>query len=100
MVTDIVKDIAAKHLYTITEFPQCSSNDYRCPQAGGMPATRYIPIGPDTPNLFRRVCESCYYDYEFEGIYTYSNTDEQLWIENMSEEERFKLWSKLNRRDK
>ena len=86
----------AEDLDTITEFPQCSSYDGRCPQAGGMPATRWIPIRPDSPNLFRRVCENCYYDYEFEGISTYSYNDEQLWIENMNEEERFKLRSKLN----
>ncbi len=96
-IIDIMKN---KDVEIITEFPQCSSNDYRCPQAGGMPATCYIPIRPGSPNLRRRVCENCYYDYEFEGIYTYSYTDEQLRIQNMSEEERFKLWSILNRRDK
>ena len=77
-IDDIMKDITAKNLDTITEFPLCSSYGYRCTQAGGMPATRYIPIRPDTPNLFRRVCENCYYDYEFEGIYTASHTDEEL----------------------
>jgi hypothetical protein len=76
------------------EFPQCSSYDYRCPNAGGfpLPATRSIPIRPDTPNIRRMVCENCYYDYEFEGICTYSWRD----TDELSEEERFKLWSKLN----
>jgi len=96
-INDIMKDIAANDLDAIREFPKCSSNDYRCPQADGLPATRYIPIRPDTPNMFRRVCENCYYDYEFEGIYTYSYKDEHVWIENKSEEERFRLRSKLYR---
>jgi hypothetical protein len=78
------------------EFPKCSSYDYRCPNSGVMPATRSIPIRPDTPNIRRIVCENCFYDYEFEGLYTYSYTEEQLRIKNMSEEERFKLWSKLH----
>jgi hypothetical protein len=63
---------------TITEFPQCTSYGGRCPHAGGLPATRFIPIRPDSPNIRRRVCENCYFDYEFEGIYTYSYTDERI----------------------
>ena len=66
---DIAEDVDVD---TITEFPQCTSYDCRCPHAGGLPATRSIPIRPDSPNIRRRVCENCYYDYEFEGIYTYS----------------------------
>jgi hypothetical protein len=62
-----------------------------------LPGIRYIPIRPDSPNIRHRVCENCYYDYEFEGIYTYSYTGEQMGLRNMSPEERFKLWSKLDK---
>ena len=34
-INDIMKDIAANDLDAIREFPKCSSNDSRCPQAGG-----------------------------------------------------------------
>jgi hypothetical protein len=75
------------------EFPKCTIQ--WC--TSNLPATRYIPIRSDEPTIKHRVCENCYYDYEFEGIYTYSYTGEQMRLRNMSPEERFKLWSKLDK---
>jgi hypothetical protein len=58
------------------EFPQCTTR--WC--TSNLPATRSIPMRSSIPDVrpFKRVCENCYYDYEFEAIETYSITDEEF----------------------
>jgi hypothetical protein len=78
----------------MTVIPQCFIR--WC--TSNLPATHSIPIRPGSEN-YVRVCDNCYYDFAFEGISIYSWTDEQLWSRNMSEEERARLYRKLDRHD-
>jgi hypothetical protein len=76
-IDDIIKKANAKSNSNLDfEFPRCTTR--WC--SSNLPATKSIPMRSSIPDvrLFRSVCENCYYDYEFEGIETWSITDEEL----------------------
>jgi len=71
------------------EIPKCL-NEW-C--TSGLPATRSIEIRPGSTS-YHAVCDNCYYDYVYGGVYIYSWKDNQR---KWTKEEELNLRSKLHR---